>query len=334
MQNNLEKRCLMSDIQPNYIVGAYASAPSILTNDFTDEAVFYEKIITLPQMRGFEIPFWGDEVHALGNKFLTPFIKDHFENTLTCVPCAVNSCKIDSKIGLASKDEEAREYAVSLHKKAYEFCCDLNNKHGKNSFLAVQLASAPQHKNNQTSFDSFAKSLEEIASWNWDSTAILIEHCDAFSSSQKVEKGYMPIEDEIQSIKAVGYKRLGMVINTGRSAIEGQSISKSIEHIQLAQSENLLRGVMFSGVSSEVNDYGPWKDLHMPFGHFKSSAYPYDDSALTEDYMSDLGDVLTYSDLLFLGFKLLPSPSAKVSMDERYMINEDAVDILNACIKK
>ena len=51
-----------------YIIGAYASAPSLKSNDKLLEAEFYNKLInSIPQIMGLEIPFFGKEIHKFGS---------------------------------------------------------------------------------------------------------------------------------------------------------------------------------------------------------------------------------------------------------------------------
>ena len=70
-----------------YIIGAYASAPSLGIEDKSVERAFYEKLIqSLPEMRGLEIPFWGKEIHRFGSEFLLDIINPDWDNVLTCIP--------------------------------------------------------------------------------------------------------------------------------------------------------------------------------------------------------------------------------------------------------
>ena len=58
-----------------YIVGAYATAPSLVSENRNSEQEFYRKlIIYIPEIRGLEIPFWGEGVHRFGSDFLLDII--------------------------------------------------------------------------------------------------------------------------------------------------------------------------------------------------------------------------------------------------------------------
>jgi hypothetical protein len=53
-----------------YIIGAYATTPSLADNDKSSEHKFYENLIeSIPEIRGLEVPFWGKEIHQFGSAF-------------------------------------------------------------------------------------------------------------------------------------------------------------------------------------------------------------------------------------------------------------------------
>ena len=94
---------------------------------------------------------------------------------MTCVPCSTLPSLQNTTIGLASNDEDSRLYSLKLHRNAFETFDLINQYLSKNTFLAIQIASAPINKENQSSLKSFRKSLEEIISWDWGETKILID---------------------------------------------------------------------------------------------------------------------------------------------------------------
>ena len=58
-----------------YIIGAYATAPSLVISDKSLETKFYDNLIdSIPQIRGLEIPFLGEEIHQFGSNFLLDII--------------------------------------------------------------------------------------------------------------------------------------------------------------------------------------------------------------------------------------------------------------------
>ena len=59
--------------------------------------------------------------------------------------------------------------------------------------------------------------------------------------------------------------RLGVLVNWGRSAIEGRNAATATEHIALAHDAGLLRGLMFSGCSGDAASRGgAWANMHLP----------------------------------------------------------------------
>ncbi len=56
-----------------------------------------------------------------------------------------------------------------------------------------------------------------------------------------------------------------MLINWGRSAIEGRSAATPLEHLAAASAAGVLSGVIVSGVATIDGDYGDaWSDTHAP----------------------------------------------------------------------
>ena len=93
-----------------YIVGAYATAPSLgNNNDKSIEHKFYEKLIeSIPEIRGLEIPFWSKDIHQFGFDFLLDIIHPHWESVLTCIPGAMSALSKNSQFGLASDNDLGR----------------------------------------------------------------------------------------------------------------------------------------------------------------------------------------------------------------------------------
>lgn len=96
--------------------------------------------------------------------------------------------------------------------------------------------------------------------------------------------------------------------------IEGENIDEVYDHINLISNQNLFKGFMFSGTSRKNNLYGPWKDLHMPFGKFKSSSYPELDSELNEKMMKNFFSKVNLDSLRYVGFKLMTLPHEKATL--------------------
>ena len=317
-----------------YIVGAYATAPSLgNNNDKSIEHKFYEKLIeSIPEIRGLEVPFWGKEIHQFGSDFLLDIIDKNWDNVLSCIPGSMSKLANNPKFGLASDDENGRAEAIAMHKKANQALHKMNEYYERQSVIAVQIATAPSTPVEyvSSSADSLLKSMEEILSWDWEGAKIVIEHCDTAVDNIPFEKGFLTIEDEIKTlIELQGMHNVGITINWARSAIEGRDTSKPLEHIELALKSNILSGLMFSGVSDNDIQYGSWKDTHMPFSKNKDVQFFEENSLLTQEEISNTLNLVDLDSVDYLGVKLLSMPIDSSTIDRRVGLNSDAVSILN-----
>ena len=319
-----------------YIIGAYATAPSLADNDKSNEHKFYEKLIeSIPEIRGLEVPFWGKEIHQFGSDFLLDIIDKNWENVLSCIPGSMSKLANNPKFGLASDDENGRAEAIAMHKKANQALHKMNEYYERQSVIAVQIATAPSTPVEyvSSSADSLLKSMEEILSWDWEGSKIVIEHCDTAVDNIPFEKGFLTIEDEIKTlIELQDMHNVGITINWARSAIEGRNISKPLEHIEMALKNNILSGLIFSGVSDNDIQYGSWKDTHMPFAQSFDVKFYEENSFLTYENIINTLKSLNVNDLDYLGIKLLSMPIESATIERRIGINYDAVSILNLSI--
>jgi len=316
-----------------YIIGAYASAPSLRSNDKLLEAKFYSSLIeSIPQIQGLEIPFFGEEIHQFGSDFLLEIIKPDWDNILTCIPGTMSYLAKIPEFGLASDDQQGRAAAIAMHKRANNTLHNMNDLYGKKSIISVQIHTAPSSpvKGVSSSLDSFLKSLDEILSWNWDDAKIVIEHCDSYKDKQSFEKGFFCIENEIEALIRVGdLYEIGITVNWGRSAIEGRNSNTPIEHIKLLSKYQMLSGLIFSGVSDNDKLYGKWKDTHMPFSCSDNSKYCEENSLLTYKNISQTLSCIDIKKLDYLGIKLLSMPIDEIDIARRVGINSDAIAILD-----
>lgn len=328
----------MNKSKVKYIVGAYATAPSLGLEDKNKECEFYEKITQcIPEIRGLEIPFWGDNIHLFGTEFLLKYIQPEWENVLTCIPASVMSLKKNRHFGIASNNNSGRIEALEMHKRANRMVHRINSHFGKESIIAVHIASAPSMSipGVSNSIDSLLKSMHEILSWNWMGARIVIEHCDSCINHNKVEKGFMSINDEIKSLTTLSsdYK-VGLTINWARSAIEGRSPLTVLKHIKLARENNLLSGLIFSGTSANDKVYGVWKDLHMPFANSFGIKNYESNSLLTKRNIKKTLESFNICELDYIGFKLLSMPLIHSSIQRRVGVNQDAALVLNHIISE
>ena len=322
----------LSDIK--YIIGAYATAPSLANDDKFLEREFYDKLIeSIPEIRGLEVPFWGKKVHKFGSDFLLNIIDPNWQNVLSCIPGTMNALSKNSKFGLASDDKQGRVEAVSMHKLANQMLHKMNDRYGGRSVISVQIATAPSVPvaGAASSKGSLLRSMDEILSWDWGGAKVVIEHCDTAVKEQSFEKGFLPLEDEVEVLSEVSRDyNVGATINWARSAIEGRSVGKPIEHAIMLSRNSLLSGLMFSGVSECDKKYGAWKDTHMPFAQPFNEVENFEkESLLTEKNIVGVLDAIDCSELDYLGIKLLSMPIDSQSIEKRVGVNKDAIFILN-----
>jgi len=327
----------------NYIIGAYATAPSLATSPSlsqvkASELIFYEKLIeSIPQIMGLEIPFFGHDIHRFGSDFLLNILRPEWNNVLTCIPGTMKNLSIDSRYGIASDDDYFRKEAVSMYKRANKIVHKVNDFYGKKSFIAIQIATAPSIPINGVSSSKYSllKSMEEILTLDWEGAKVVIEHQDSSILGHPFEKGFLTLEDEIEVLlKLASQQETGITINWGRSAIEGKSIQKPIEHIKLALEKKLLCGLIFSGVSDIDQLYGNWKDTHMPFAQSYNVKHFEKNSLLTYENISNVLRLLDTKSLSYLGIKLLSMPIDKSKVERRVGINRDAILILEKIISE
>jgi len=322
-----------------YIVGAYASSPSLSSSlDKSLESQFYKRLIeSVPDMLGLEIPFFGDEIHKFGSDFLLKILRPDWNNVLTCMPGTMANLSIDPKYGIASDDYSCRMAAVSMYKRANNSIHKINDLHGRKSIIAVQIATAPSVpvKGVSSSKSSLLRSMEEILSLDWQGARVVIEHADAATLELPYEKGFLTFEDEVDVLLQLSDScDTGITINWGRSVIEGKSINKPIEHINLALEKKLLTGFIFSGVSKNDKLYGSWKDTHMPFAQSYDVNYFEKNSLLTHQNISNILQILDLHSLHYLGVKLLSMPIEKIEIEKQVGINRDAIFILENLISE
>lgn len=319
-----------------YIIGAYATAPSLILNNHSSEISYYNNLIeSIPEIRGLEIPFLGDEIHRYGSEFLLELMQPCWENVLSCIPGTMSSLANMPAFGLASDDEKGRAAAIAMHKRANQMLHRINDHFGKHSIIAVQIATAPSIPIDgvSSSMDAFLYSMDELLSWDWGDAKIVIEHCDASIPGQSIEKGFFQLENELKALGTLSSEiELGVMINWARSAIEGRSDQKPVEHIKLASKKKMLSGLIFSGASIKDKNYGVWKDTHMPFAQSYGVNFYEKNSLLTKTaIMKTLTDV-DLDKLDYLGIKLLSMPLESSSIERRVGLNKDAITILDNVI--
>ena len=319
-----------------YLIGAYATAPSLKSNDKLLEQDYYDSLVnTIPEIEGLEIPFFGENIHKFGSDFMLNIIRPEWSNVLSCIPGVMNNLSRNPHFGIASENLIGRFEALKMLRRANDFIHRINDHFGSQSIKVIQLVSAPSIpvKGVASSKESLSKSLEEVLTWDWDGVKIVIEHADSCVDKLPFEKGFLTLEDEILVLSNLSdSNEIGITINWARSAIEGKNVNKPIEHIKLAKKTNLLSGLIFSGTTYADKSYGSWKDMHMPFARSYNVEYFEKNSLLTYENISNVLRSVDINKLDYLGIKLLSMPIDSLDISRRVGLNKDAIFILENII--
>jgi hypothetical protein len=132
------------------------------------------------------------------------------------------------------RDEEQRKASVNFYRHLRQKI-DAVNTRFPGKVIALEMQAAPQAGNAsvEQATDAFARSVREIAGWDW-SCDLVLEHCDAMTGCAP-RKGFLPLE---QVLKVVKDTDISVCINWARSAIEGRNttlpLSMFRRHLRLA----------------------------------------------------------------------------------------------------
>ncbi len=234
------------------VVGAHVALPT----ERPAQARFYYELSARRLATALEIPF-VDALHDDVGWFAAQVQGRFRRSVVSAVPGTMKRVRWDPMFGLASPDDYGRRAAVEWIKGVRREAEDFNQRTGEESISYVQIPSAPSIRASATAFQ---RSLDELLSTRGCHTELVIEHCDAYSPVRAGQKRFLSLVSEL----AVSGE-LGFVINWGRSAIEGRSVARPLEHIQILKEVKRLRGVIFSGVGAQQNQWGrAWEDLHLP----------------------------------------------------------------------
>lgn len=254
------------------IVGAYAAAGRDL--DEAAEDGLLRSVLDGPGVSGLEVPLLEGQLHRRGNDWLLDRLGTG-DLVITLVTDAVARLRSDPGFGLAAVSPQGREAAVAVARAAHRAVRDVHERTGRPTVRAVEIHSAPSAPA-PSSAAAFTRSLAEIAEWDWQGAELLVEHCDAPRESGAA-KGFLELPEEIdvvRSLRPSSRTPLGVMVNWGRSAIEGRDTRTPVDHIAQAGAAQLLRAVAFSGCTDRPDGRGgPWADVHLPVA----------DPALTDD---------------------------------------------------
>ncbi len=314
-----------------YVLGAYAAAPKPPTYDPALEARYFAALRVLAGLRGLELPFYGtlhphDVAALLGN------LKAEWSYVLTGLPGTMDALARDPHFGLASHSTAGRTAALDYCRRLRDAAATLNGRFGRQVVAAVELHTAPRQgpPGVVASAEALADSLREIRGWNWGGARLAVEHCDAYVLGQPPQKGFLPLESECEALAATEATATpaGIVINWGRSAIEGRNPDTPLAHVRTARAKGLLCGLMLSGACAQDAVYGDWQDTHAPFAPAFGIRHGAERSLLTAERagacLREAGSALD-----ILGIKIQPLP-AGVAFETRMAYLRDAIRWLDA----
>ena len=291
-----------------YFVGEYAIAPAT----FDDEARLLAGLSAMPDVRGLELPFTGS-LHRSDEAWLFARLRREWDYVVTLIPGTMGRLQGNRHFGLAPQDESGRATALDMVRAAREAVARLNESHGRPAVVAVELHSAPSRGPGAGagSRDAFARSLAEVASWDWFGARLAIEHCDAHRPGHPQHKGFLSLDDELAAIasaNATARAEIGLCVNWGRSVLETHDPETAVAHIETARRAGLLAGLMFSGTSSADTPYGVWQDTHMPHAPADGLAHGASGSLMTQTEIARCIAAARGARLQFLGAKIAIRP--------------------------
>ena len=299
-----------------YIIGAYPCAPSFHQKSEDEEIAFWRQLADTPDIRGLEQPCL-EHLHPLGDEWLLRHTPADWQIVVTAIMETMRRRGGNDGFGLASSDEEQRKACVAYYRHLYQKINTINAANA-GKIVALELHAAPcaSNPNVTQATDAFARSLKEVASWDW-SCDLVLEHCDAMTGPAP-RKGFLPLDNVLETL--AGYE-ISVGINWARSAIEGQDTTLPLAHTRQASQAGKLGALMFSG-TTQHGEYGEWQDLHAPFSPFCA------ESLMTHTHVRELLACTDSKALQFLGIKLLEiNPDADVN--HRIAILRDGITALN-----
>lgn len=312
------------------IVGAYATAPSTTgVWDASIESQYYRKLAQHPLVGGIEHPFTGS-LHPHDDQWFLENIAEHWQIVFTSIPGVMAQLSQDATFGIASTCQHGRAKAMAFYKQASQAIHQLNQHCSRQVVSHIQIHSAPINQQGKASKAALVKSLTELASWDWYGAKLVLEHCDAFIEDKSIQKGFLGLEDEIAAIKTVNTRLgcgIGMSINWGRSAIEGQSAQTPLTHIQQLTAAGLLRGLVFSGATDQLQSaYGVWTDSHVPVKDADDINYCVNESLMTKKRIAQAINNC-HQPLEFVGGKISLQPNT-FTVDERVGYNDNLLQTI------
>lgn len=310
----------------SFFLGAYATSPCGSVWNEEAETAYWQGLRAMPHLRGLEYPFTG-RLHPHDEAWALAQLDPAWDIVLTCLPGTMDRLEADPRFGLASDDEEGRQAAVAFIRQALPVVARLNDQAQRRRVVAVELHSAPRRgvAGITASVRSLARSLAEIAGWDWRGARLVLEHCDAYRPDLPPIKGFLTFDEEIEAIGASA-AAVGLCINWGRSALEARDAARPLEQIEKAVGLGLLAGLMFSGCSGADTPWGVWQDSHMPQAPASGLAHAAAGSLMTADAVAT-ALAAAKGMPLFVGGKLTARPQ-NAGLDVRLGLNRDLLGLL------
>jgi hypothetical protein len=277
------------------IMAGYISAPL----ERAGARSYYEELVKIPAATGLELSWTGPETGAE----LYDLIPDTWLVKLSLIGATMLACQENAAFGLASPDESGRAAAINLVREARDGVHAVNDRLGRRAAIAVELHSAPGFGSRQfvPEARAFGRSLEEVAGMDWDGSAVLVEHCDAFVAGQTPAKGFLSLDEELDVVSSLE-GAVGLSLNWGRSVIEGRDPDRAMQHVMRAASSGRLRAYTFSGAAGVATAYGAaWADAHHPFTETGEPGYGEPASLMTPELVEPILGYL--DDCLFVAVK-------------------------------
>jgi hypothetical protein len=254
-----------------FTLGAYALDPTTEPLTGAREEEWYAAFAGISGASGLEVPF-RDGFHPGGRERFAELLPEGWHVVVTMLPLTMARLRADAIYGLASVVPTGRRVALDDLRAVCDEVLELEALLGRPVVRAVQFPSAPRPAaEGHPDAGAFAESLAEASSWNWGAAALVVEHCDAWTDAHPVSKGFLPLADETQAVRAAAAASsntgapLGQSINWGRSAIEERSADAPPRQVAELRDAGTLMAVNFSGASATGGALGaPWDDAHNP----------------------------------------------------------------------
>jgi hypothetical protein len=206
-----------------FIIGAYPCAPSFHQKGEQEEQTFWRELSDTPYIRGLEQPCLED-LHPYGDEWLFRHTPGDWQIVVTAVMETMRRRGTNGAFGLASADEEQRKASINFYRHLRQKI-DAVNTRFPGKVIALEMQAAPQAGNAsvEQATDAFARSVREIAGWDW-SCDLVLEHCDAMNGCAP-RKGFLPLEQVLDVVKDTD---ISVCINWARSAIEGRNTTRPL----------------------------------------------------------------------------------------------------------